>query len=214
MSLGDEALDLGMASKLLQEQIKLQRLALAQNAAAAALAPIVLPEPVGIKKKTGKRVSKKSAPATGGVEAGGTGSAKPALPGGGKGLGITKVVRAKKPDLLLVEDVRVSQRIGEAALRRAQYKVALASDGQQAVDSFKQYQDSLEVVLMDIHMPGMNGIEATELIRQFELETVPSRFLDMFIAIMLPIRLVGLTPPKSLAGERAEDHSRAYRQCR
>jgi hypothetical protein len=161
-----------MASKLLQEQIKLQRLALAQSAAQTAPAPAAaLPEPVGAKKKTGRKVSKKT-PATGAVEAGGTGSAKPALPGAGKGLGITKVVRAKKPDLLLVEDVRVSQRIGEAALRRAHYKVALASDGQQAVDSFKTYQDSLEVVLMDIHMPGMNGIEATELIRQFEMETV------------------------------------------
>jgi hypothetical protein len=104
------------------------------------------------------------------------------------------VVRAKRPDLLLVEDVRVSQRIGEAALRRAHYKVTLASDGQAAVDSFKMYQDSLEVVLMDIHMPGMNGIEATELIRQFEAETVILTLVGLFFPLSSS-PLASSTPP-------------------
>ena len=135
------------------------------------------------------------------------------------------MVRAKRPDLLLVEDVRVSQRIGEAALRRAHYKVALASDGQAAVDSFKMYQDSLEVVLMDIHMPGMNGIEATELIRQFEAETVilitlitlnTLNTFNTLIVILSFTRLLRLpdTPEISHAGERTEDYSRADGQCR
>jgi hypothetical protein len=87
-SLGDEVLDLGMASKLLQEQITLQRLVIAQNAAvAAAAAPLAKQNAVssaslgkvddagtGTKKKTGKRVSKKGSAGGGGVGVGGLGA--------------------------------------------------------------------------------------------------------------------------------------------
>jgi YesN/AraC family two-component response regulator len=32
-----------------------------------------------------------------------------------------------------------------------------ADNGQDAVDKFKQHAETLEIVLMDINMPGMNG---------------------------------------------------------
>lgn len=49
-------------------------------------------------------------------------------------------------------------------------QVALADNGQAAVDSYKKLHETLEVVLMDIHMPGMDGTEATEKIREWEEE--------------------------------------------
>jgi len=71
-------------------------------------------------------------------------------------------------EVLLVEDVTVSQRIAQMALSRARYKVEVASDGETAVDMYKQ--SPFRLVLMDIQLPRMNGIEAAQLIRTHEAE--------------------------------------------
>lgn len=76
---------------------------------------------------------------------------------------------AGKTHILLVEDVAISQRVARVALSRARYKVDLATDGETAVEKFKK--TAYTVVLMDIHLPKMNGVEATSLIRAFEKET-------------------------------------------
>lgn len=91
------------------------------------------------------------------------------------------------PQLLLVEDVRVSQKIAQSALQRAHYKVIVASDGESAVEQFKQYWHTLHIILMDINLPGISGIEATEKIRQYE-STLQSQHMDY-----RPILIYGLT---------------------
>ena len=76
---------------------------------------------------------------------------------------------SSQPDLLLVEDVNVSARVAQAALKRASYKVSVASDGESAVDLFKSYWSTLRIILMDINLPGISGVEATEQIRKYEV---------------------------------------------
>lgn len=71
---------------------------------------------------------------------------------------------------MLVEDVRVSQKLAQSALTRAHYKVEVASDGETAVDLAQRFANSLRIVLMDINLPGINGIVATQRIRQWERE--------------------------------------------
>jgi CheY-like chemotaxis protein len=81
------------------------------------------------------------------------------------------------PDLLLVEDVRVSQRIAQQALTRANFKVEVAATFDDALAKYRQHSPTLRVILMDINL-GENeertGIDATERIRAYENSLVLS----------------------------------------
>jgi signal transduction histidine kinase/CheY-like chemotaxis protein len=66
-------------------------------------------------------------------------------------------------DILLVEDNPVNQIVGRRLLEKAGHAVTLASNGREAVE---RSQDHLfDVILMDLQMPEMDGLEATALIR-------------------------------------------------
>ncbi|CAO1614287.1 unnamed protein product [Parajaminaea phylloscopi] len=69
-------------------------------------------------------------------------------------------------DILLCEDNRVNIVIARRMLEREGHKVSTVSDGKQAVDAVTN--GSFDVVLMDVSMPVMSGIEATKCIRTFE----------------------------------------------
>jgi len=66
--------------------------------------------------------------------------------------------------LLLVEDNLVNQRIALSMLKRCGYTADVAADGVEGVNRVKAHD--YDVVLMDWHMPEMNGLEATEMIRR------------------------------------------------
>ncbi len=68
--------------------------------------------------------------------------------------------------ILFVEDTPVNQKIGEKLLARYGCLVTTAGDGQQALDALEQ--SAFDLVLMDIQMPVMDGIEATRQQRQRE----------------------------------------------
>jgi len=66
--------------------------------------------------------------------------------------------------VLVAEDDLVNQRYITRLLEKMGCEVVLAEDGLQAVDALKTEQ--FDVVLMDVEMPIMNGIEATRAIRE------------------------------------------------
>jgi signal transduction histidine kinase len=70
--------------------------------------------------------------------------------------------------ILLVEDNMINQKVAMAHLKKFGCEVTVANNGVEAVDLFKH--NKYDMVLMDVHMPKMDGIEATHLIRQFEKE--------------------------------------------
>ncbi|QPF75344.1 response regulator [Roseateles sp. DAIF2] len=65
--------------------------------------------------------------------------------------------------VLLAEDNAVNQEVAVALLSSAGLKVDVAEDGQQAVDMVEQSDYAL--VLMDVQMPVMDGLDATRAIR-------------------------------------------------
>ena len=66
--------------------------------------------------------------------------------------------------VLLVDDNTINLKIGEQFLKKWGAKVLMAKDGLEAYEVFKS--ESIDLILMDIHMPKCNGLEATKKIRE------------------------------------------------
>jgi PAS domain S-box-containing protein len=70
----------------------------------------------------------------------------------------------KNVRVLLVEDTPLNQQVASEFLRNAKLDVTVADNGQEALDLLEH--NSFEVILMDIQMPVMDGLEATKMIRE------------------------------------------------
>jgi len=68
--------------------------------------------------------------------------------------------------ILLVEDNLLNQRVVTFSLKKFQHEVSIANNGVEAVEMFMK--NKFDVILMDIMMPVMDGLEATVKIREIE----------------------------------------------
>lgn len=68
--------------------------------------------------------------------------------------------------ILVVDDNDTNQLIARLLLEQSGFDVLLAPDGKEGVDTFRQHRDDIALILMDLHMPIMNGYEASDEIRK------------------------------------------------
>ena len=88
--------------------------------------------------------------------------------GAGEEIDAQRVPRAEPMKILLAEDGLVNQRVAVDLLKQHRHDVVVAQNGREAVQQFAG--DQFDLLLMDIHMPEMDGFEATGQIRARERE--------------------------------------------
>jgi CheY-like chemotaxis protein len=77
----------------------------------------------------------------------------------------------ENPQILIAEDVESNFLYLNAVLRKIKAHIYWAKNGKEAVDIFRS-KDHIDLILMDLQMPGMNGYEATRIIK-LENPSVP-----------------------------------------
>jgi len=69
-----------------------------------------------------------------------------------------------KEKILIVEDNPLNMRLIEMTLRAKDYTLLKATDGEEALDTAKRERP--DIILMDIRLPKMSGLEVTRKLRQ------------------------------------------------
>ena len=79
------------------------------------------------------------------------------------------LVLGKEKKILLVEDNKINQMITQKMLEQKGISSIIIDNGEEAIEHMKN--NRYDLVLMDVHLPGINGTEATQEIRKFNTQT-------------------------------------------
>lgn len=92
--------------------------------------------------------------------------------------------------ILVAEDEESLRKVAKDILEGLDYKVLVAKNGEEALEIYEKNQDQIDLLLFDIIMPRMGGVEASERIREmggrmplifmtgYNFETIQSRFVN------------------------------------
>lgn len=78
---------------------------------------------------------------------------------------------SKAMNLLVVEDTESNQLVIKLILNKLGHNVFIAGNGAEALTFLEEQRQSIDIILMDVSMPVMDGITATRLIRQKGIST-------------------------------------------
>jgi two-component system, cell cycle sensor histidine kinase and response regulator CckA len=103
--------------------------------------------------------------------------------------------RVQHPTVLIVDDEEGVRSILTRLLAHIGYSVITASDGEMALDMVRSNALQIDCVLLDVAMPGMNGLQLARLLREQDPD-VPLVMMSGHAVPWLP----GLTDELGLAG--------------
>ncbi len=76
----------------------------------------------------------------------------------------------KKGLVLFVDDDEIVLEVGSQMLRRIGYEVIEARDGQEALTVFKKHKNKVDLIILDMRLPGMNGAAVFENLRKIRAD--------------------------------------------
>jgi two-component system sensor histidine kinase/response regulator len=91
--------------------------------------------------------------------------------------------------VLVAEDNLVNQKVAVRFLRNMGYSADLAANGQEVIEALRKHPYKL--VLMDVQMPVMDGLEATQLIRKAQVAGEPGFAREIHIVAMTANAMMG-----------------------
>jgi CheY-like chemotaxis protein len=71
------------------------------------------------------------------------------------------------PGILVVDDAAIVRTVLGEVLRRAGFAVWVAPDGRQALDLYRRLGAAIVMVVLDLRMPGLDGLQTLEALRTF-----------------------------------------------
>jgi CheY-like chemotaxis protein len=92
--------------------------------------------------------------------------------------------------ILLADDNLVNQKVALRLLRRLGYQADVAANGRQVLAALEQ--QPYDLILMDVHMPEMDGLEATRILRQRRDLLGPARIVALTASAMAEDRAIAL----------------------
>jgi len=81
--------------------------------------------------------------------------------------------RKRSVRILLAEDDPVNQQLTKIMLTQAGYQVEIADNGKEAVKKYTGSPEEFDLIFMDVQMPELDGMEATQSIREMGFDTIP-----------------------------------------
>jgi PAS domain S-box-containing protein len=70
--------------------------------------------------------------------------------------------------ILLVDDEKMIIDVGQAMLEKLGYRIVVAKSGEQAIDTVKSIGDEIDLIILDLIMPGIKGGKVLDLIREIQ----------------------------------------------
>jgi CheY-like chemotaxis protein len=78
----------------------------------------------------------------------------------------------RKPGILIADDMQSILTVLKCSLESRGFNVWLAMDGDDALDLYRQYRQEIDLVLLDVQMPGLNGPQTLVHLRRLDPDLV------------------------------------------